>query len=323
MRRRLGFQSGKTPASSTFFEVLSVVPWEKVSEKLQEWLADADLLHLLTEASETDPGEPDALAIDGKTARGSWKRGAQIAHMLAVVSHKLAITLAQTAVARKQGELTGIRTLMEKLVLEGLVVTLDAQFTQRDVAETILEKGGDYVMKVKGNQPTLLREIEHLFSLEAYVEGSRRSTYTRNIGHGRIEERHLVALTVKAGELDWPGAAQAIMRITRRITDPTKLTAPVFEFAVTSLTEEEAGPERLERLIRGHWTVENKAFWVRDKVMGEDDSQVRTGNIVALLALLRGAVQSVIRAGGHKGAARTIRKFNANRGLALRALGVV
>lgn len=333
-RRRLGFRQGRTPAASTLYEVLQVLPWEAVEDQLRAWMAALEVAPPPaaprpatrgpggeTEYRTTFTGDPQGIALDGKTARGSWKRGAEIAHMLAVVTHELALTVAQAPVARKSGELTAARPLLEKLVLKGLVVTADAQFTQRDLAATIVAQGGDYLLRVKENQPHLLARIQDLLSLAGWEKGRRTGCVTQDLGHGRLEERHLVVQALRPGELDWPGATQVCVVISRRTTELGKDDPPTLLYGVTSLTPEEADASRLLRLWRGHWTVENKAFWVRDKVMGEDDSPVATGNIVAILASLRGAILNILRGTGDERIARAIRGFNADRNAAFRVLG--
>lgn len=320
-RKRLGFRKGRTPAASTLFEVLQALSWEPLEAELRSWMAEADLGRAASGSEAGAADDPLGLALDGKTVRGSWKRGAEIAHMLAVVTHGLGLTVAQERVGRKRGELTAARPLLRKLVLKGLVVTADAQFTQPDLARTITERGGDYVLRVKENQPTLLARIEELLSPAHYERGRRTSVVTHEIGHGRLEERQLVVQALRPGELDWPGAAQVFVVISRRVTEAGQFRPATLIYGITSLTPEEADATRLLRLYRGHWTVENKTFWVRDKVMGEDASPVATGNIVAVMASLRGAVLNLLRGGGSDRVARTIREFNADRKAAFRALG--
>jgi hypothetical protein len=127
---------------------------------------------------------------------------------------------------------------------------------------------------------------------------------------------------VRPGELDWPGAAQVFVVISRRITDRGRFTPPMLIYGVTSLEPKEVAAERLLRLFRGHWTVENKTFWVRDKVLGEDASPVAKGNIVAVLASLRGAVLNLVRSTGSDRIPRAIRESNADRSATFQALGI-
>ena len=129
------------------------------------------------------------MALDGKTLRGSKKQGAPGTHLLSAFAHHVGITLAQQAVDGKTNEITAVETLLGQLVLEGRIVTMDALLTQRHVAQTIVDNGGDYVMIVKDNQPQLRSDIELVFTLPP--AGDRQeSARTVDMGHGRIEQRN-------------------------------------------------------------------------------------------------------------------------------------
>ena len=130
------------------------------------------------------------MALDGKTLRGSKKQGAPGTHLFSALAHHVGITLAQHAVDDTTNEITAVETLLGQLVLEGRMVTMDALLTQRHVAQTIVDKGGDSVMIVKDNQPQLRADIALVFALPP--AGDRQETArTVDIGHGRIEQRHL------------------------------------------------------------------------------------------------------------------------------------
>ena len=105
----------------------------------------------------------EAVAVDGKSLRGSRKQGAQDAHLLSADSHRLGVVLGQIAVEDKSNEIGAMHELLANLVLQGRLITGDALLTQQEVARTITSHGGDYLMVVKANQPTLLRDIQDLF----------------------------------------------------------------------------------------------------------------------------------------------------------------
>ena len=106
------------------------------------------------------PETPEAaMAVDGKTLRGSKKQGAPGTHLLSVLAHRLGVTLTQQAVAAKTNEIKEVETVLSQIVLTGRVVTMDALLTQRQVAQTIVDAGGDYGMIVKENQPQLKADI--------------------------------------------------------------------------------------------------------------------------------------------------------------------
>jgi predicted transposase YbfD/YdcC len=132
--------------------------------------------------------EHEAIALDGKTLRGSQRQGAIAVHLLSALSHRFGLTLGQQAVADKTAEITHVILLLQGLVLEGRIFTMDALLTQRQVAPTIVAGGGDYVLLVKGNQPQLEHEIALVFA-EPPEDDRQSVAQTIDRGHGRIERR--------------------------------------------------------------------------------------------------------------------------------------
>lgn len=157
LMRTLGFTHQTMPCAATFYHVFRRLDWVRLEALLGEW-ADEVMRALPTR------GDPDeALAVDGKTLRGSRKQGAPAVHLLSAVSHRLGLTLGQAAVEDRTNEIPVTPTLLRGLVLEGRVVTMDALLTQREIARTVLDGGGDYVMVVKGNQPQMEQDIAEVF----------------------------------------------------------------------------------------------------------------------------------------------------------------
>ena len=107
---------------------------------------------LLGEAPGLQGGE-DAIALDGKTLRGSQKQGAPGTYLLSALAHRVGLTLAQQAVDDKTNEIPVALDLLRHRVLEGRIVTMDALLTQRQIAQQIVAARGDDVMVVKENQP--------------------------------------------------------------------------------------------------------------------------------------------------------------------------
>jgi len=136
------------------------------------------------------PETPEAaMAVDGKTLRGSRSKGPGHAPVIGLGPPSW-VTLTQQAVAAKTNEIKEVETVLSQIVLTGRVVTMDALLTQRAVAQTIVDAGGDYIMIVKENQPQLKADIELVFTLPP--AGDRQeSVRTVDVGHGRIETRNL------------------------------------------------------------------------------------------------------------------------------------
>jgi hypothetical protein len=134
--RALGLTRDAPPCAATFCNVFRRLDRQALEAALSAWAQQ--VLERLPPA----PGTPEALAIDGKTLRGSAKQGALDVHLLSVLSHRLGLTLHQQAVADKTNEIGAIPEVLAALVLEGRVVTVDALLCQREIAQTIIEKGG-------------------------------------------------------------------------------------------------------------------------------------------------------------------------------------
>lgn len=154
----LGFTRRSAPCAATFFQVFRKLDRAQVEARLGAWAEQ--VLAALPPGAE----EEEALALDGKTLRGSKKQGAPGVHLLSVVSHRLGLTVAQVGVDDKTNEIPVVARVLAGLVLQGRVFTLDALLTQRRLAAQIVAGGGDYVMLAKGNQPTLEADIATVFS---------------------------------------------------------------------------------------------------------------------------------------------------------------
>ena len=197
--RVLGFTHDQTPCAATLYHVLRQLDALLVEATLGAWAES--VLNALPPV----PGEPEAMAIDGKTLRGSRKHGAPATHRLSVRSHRLGLTLWPQAVADKTKEIPVLEDVLRALVVEGRVITVDALLTQRTIAERIVHGGGDYVMLVKGNQPQLQHDMQLVFH-EAHASAETVTTAEMvNSGHGRLEQRRLTASSALVGYRDGPG----------------------------------------------------------------------------------------------------------------------
>jgi len=131
------------------------------------------------------------MAIDGKKLRGSRNQGAEITHLLSVLSHRLGVIVAQVAVPNHTNEIGAMADLLLDLVIEGRVFTMDALHTQVQTAQTIIAGGGDYVMIVKKNQPLLYEALEILFEQPGAEPFIHDQVATFDAAHGRLEHRAL------------------------------------------------------------------------------------------------------------------------------------
>ena len=315
LAQALGFTHA-TPCAATLHTICRHVDRDAFETHLGAW-ADSVVGSL---PAAPEPPE-SAVALDGKTLRGSRKQGAPGPHLLSALAHQVGVTLAQHAVGDKTNAITAVETLLAHRVLEGRIVTMDALLTQRHVAPTIVDKGGDYVMIVKENQPQLRADIELVFTLPPI--GDRQDTaWTVDLGHGRIEQRHLTTSKALVGYSDWPGLAQVFELGRHVVFQNTGKERVEVVYGVTSLGPERATPEPLLTLVRGQWQMENQSHWVRDVTFDEDRSQVRCGNLPQVMAALRHTAMGLLRYAGYANIAAAGRRLAAQPLQALALIGI-
>jgi hypothetical protein len=176
LMHRLGFT--RTPPTQGAYRYLFLrLPAEDLEATLQRWIAP-----LVRPAAEQLRPTP----MDGKTARGSHGPLRAAVHLLSLLDGPTGGVLRQAAVDAKTNEHKAALALLEGLVLEGRLVTADAMFCHRDVAERVLGQGGHYFFAVKDNQETLLKDIQAAFEPAfsplrggAAARGGRRGQYHR------------------------------------------------------------------------------------------------------------------------------------------------
>lgn len=311
----IGF-THQPPCASTLHTVFCHVDRDQLEAKLGSWSESV----VASTSNGPEASEP-AVALAGKTLRGSKKQGAPGVHLLSAVAHDIGLTMAQQAVADKTNEITAVETLLEQLVLHGRIVTMDALLTQQHVAQTIVDAGGEYVMIVKDNHPKLRADIELVFTMPPWGDGQQTDA-TWDIGHGRIETRTLTTSDALVGFSEWPGLRQ-VFQLERQVhfQKHDKERSEVV-YGVTSLPPERATPSRLLALVRGHWHIENKSHWVRDVTFDEDRSQVRCGNIPQVMAALRNTAIGLLRCQGYTNMAAACRQVAAQPTRALALIGI-
>jgi predicted transposase YbfD/YdcC len=313
--RALGF-TRRPPCAATLHTVFRRVDREVLEAKLGTW-AEGLLM-----GRATREGTEDAIAIDGKTLRGSQKQGAPGAPRLSAVAPRLGITLAPQAVADKTNEIPVVLELLRQVVREGRVVTMDALRTQRQSAPQILDAGGNYVRVVKDNQPQLWEDMQTVFTLPPIAGEQRTAAATLDLGHGRIEQRTLQTSTVLVGYSNWPGLAQVFQGERQSIIKKTGEVRAEVGAGGTRLPPERADAGRVLALVRGHWHIENQSHWVRDVTFDEDRSQGRCGNIPQVMAAFRNTVIGLLRWAGHTNIAAACRRCAAQPTLALELIGI-
>jgi len=194
------------------------------------------------------------IAIDGKTVRGARTANAVAPHLVAAFDHAAGTVLGQVAVAAKSNEIPAVRDLLACFDLTGAVVTVDAMHTQTDTATAITAAGGDYVFTVKGNTPTLHRQLKALPWKDVPADSATV------VSHGRRATRTIKSLTAPTW-IGFAGAAQ-VAQVRRTVTRGGKKSVEVV-YLITSATHTTAPPAVLAAWVQGHWGIENRLHWVR------------------------------------------------------------
>jgi predicted transposase YbfD/YdcC len=323
VRVRLGLgRAGRgrgCPSESTIRRILQAVDPDALDRALCDWLAchPAASPPVMTPTSPgrtaTSPGRTmwRAVAVDGKTARGSRVRGegadgsdTPAVGLFAAFDHQSGIVLGQTPIADndrigKGSEIAVFAPLLDRVDLTEVVVTADALHTQDAHARYLHERGGHYVFIVKGNRPRLRQQLAGLPWREISI-GHRSD----ECGHGRREQRTLQMTAVinrVTGGILFPHAQLAVRvlrRRRRRATAAERRWQTEIVYAVTDLRWDQIRADDLAEIIRRHWAIENRLHWIRDVVFAEDHSQVRTGNGPAVMASLRNFAVSRHRLAG-------------------------
>jgi predicted transposase YbfD/YdcC len=317
LSRALGFTREHTPCAATFFQLFRRLDRGALDACLGRWQA---LVLATLPADEATVVK--TLALDGKTLRGSRKQGAPLTHLLSAVSHRLGLTLGQVAVDAKTNEITAIHTLLAGLLLDGWVVTMDALLTQQKIAQAIVAAGGDYIMMVKENQPTLHADIATTFADPGLLAGASTTATTHNRGHGRVERRDLTLTAALADYLTWPGQQQVFQVVRARTNLRTGAVSGETEYGITSLSLARADAAFILDRVRNHWIIENGSHYIRDVTFAEDQSQVRTGAHPQVMATFRNTAISVLRASGERNIAAACRRLAAHPWQALALLGI-
>lgn len=272
------------PSHETFGRVFAVLDPESLQQAFVRWMnALADL-------------SQDIGALDGKTIRRSWERadGQGPIHVVNAWASAHEMVLAQFKVDAKTNEITALPELLRMLNLAGAVVTIDAMGCQVEIARQIQAQGADDVLSFKENQPGWSHAGDDLF---AWLRGAPPLDQPVSFGHaeqvdgghGRIETRRLWSTEalegISSGER-WPGLTSLVMVESRRqLGEEASVERRDSLSSLPGATDDDA--QRLNRVIRTQWEIENRVHWVLDVAMGEDINRARKGESAQNLALRR------------------------------------
>lgn len=289
------------PSHDTLTRVFALLKPELLQAVLLPWLGER----------RGAPGE--LIHVDGKTLRGTRCQSQHLKalHVVSAWAGQTGLTLGQVAVDAKSNEITAMPALLKLLDLHDKIVTTDAMGCQTKIAETIVAGGGDYILAVKDNQPTLHAEMKAAFATATPppARSSRLST-SEDQGHGREEQRTVQVLPARgalsAAQLAaWIGVLTIVM-VTRVVwCEATGHESIEVSYFLSSLPP---NARRIGSAIRGHWSIENGLHWVLDVVFREDARRVYDRTTAENVAFLNRLALSLLRGDPGKSSLKVKRK---------------
>jgi len=352
VKKALGFEKGKTPHQTTIQRLFRKLNIEEIEAAFRS------IFLQIFEKKKEERGAC-AVAIDGKVQKGRLKfeeKDSYPIHAVSIVEHETGIVLTQGHVEKtdkemeskqvdkdmkieqeekdeqeekkQKSELAVAYRLILQIDWKGKVLTGDALYCQRCLCLAILLAGGDYLFIVKKNQPQLYEDLRLLFAPlpstkragEGILKLPEQQAQTTDKGHGRLEIRSIRVSCQLKGYSDWPGLEQ-VFEIRRRWQSKGQWHEDV-RYGVTSLPATVAIPQRLLKLKRGHWTIENRLHYVKDVTMGEDRSTVHGDNGPKIMAALRNTAISLLRRAGFSTIAARLRHNSIHPEAALEVLSL-
>lgn len=310
LRRFMTMKNG-IPSHDTFGDVFSAIDPKEVQRVFDAWLGNMkEEIRRLKERETTN----HVVSIDGKTIRRSASTKHKAFHIVTAYCSDLQLVLGQECTDEKSNEITAIPKLLKALELKGCTVTIDAMGTQREIAETIREKGADYILRLKGNQPDMLTYAQQYIEGEmeefdiSEMKKAGRYAMTLEKGHGRMEKRECflfpgMAWYDKAER--WKDAAGVAVIQSTRTMLASSLSVPSSSPSSSSSSTEyryyiysraTLCAQDFLTMQRSHWAIENNLHWSLDVTFGEDSALVRIGNAAVVLNIFRKLALQMLKA---------------------------
>ena len=276
--RSLGLQlPNSIPSHDTFRDIFARMNPRAFQEAFTSWIH-----------SVCDTLGVRHIPIDGKTVCGTRGPDGTCLHLVSAWAYEHRLTLAQIAVEDKSNEITAIPRLLQLLDLQGALVSIDAMGCQKEIAKEIRAGGGDYLLAVKDNQPTLHADVETCFvnAFNNDFAGVKHEFFVmEEVSHGRHEERTFTVIYDPEGlrtKNEWVDL-KAIVQVVRIRRKGDKESIEVSHFISSSTAQAKV----LAEATRNHWSIENNQHWVLDVIFSEDRCRSNHGHAAENLAWMR------------------------------------
>lgn len=309
----LGLPNG-IPSHDTFSAVFSVIDPEEFLECFINWI------------SSIVSSKGSHVAIDGKAVRAACDKvhNCKMPYLVNAYVVDAGLCVGQIRIDEKTNEIKGIPEMIEWLDLEGAIVTIDAIGCQKEIVKLLTQKGADYVLPVKENQPIMHGDIalemetlrNELDAEQKRVEKCKKkgieidapiskklNVYEESCkNHGRIERRSYYVCNDNScvDKSEWPSVKSIGMTVRERIVIHRNKDGKIIDEEPTIevgtyIISREMGAEEFACYTRGHWGIETSLHWVLDDYFREDRCTARKGAATENLGLMRKAVYNLMK----------------------------
>ena len=275
--KKYGDFSKGIPVHDTIARIISKVDPEALQQAFISWMQATQQLT-----------QGQVIAIDGKTLRGSYNREERQSaiHMMNAFSVTNGMVMGQLKTDAKSNEIPELLALLD---IKGALVTIDAMGTQADIAHTIIDKGADFLLAVKGNQRALHQRVKEAFAAQSEeVENVTQIEAQRS--RKEYREYQTIAAPKELIDAKWPTIQTFGKVISYRVHKGEGKLQTRYYISSAILSSEE-----LADVARGYWAVENQLHWVLDVTMNEDACQISRGDGAENLARMRQATVNILK----------------------------
>lgn len=271
------------PSEATLCRVDNGIDAVVMADRMQEF---AEAFH--AQLSKCDSGM-EIICIDGKAERGTVLENGRNPDIVSAYSFNTGIVLATEACMEKSNEIKANPLLINKIDISGKLVTADAMSMQKDMIDKIREKGGDFLIELKANQPSLRYGVEDRLKTHSPVYSH---TEGPELGHGRIETRTYRiydGLDIIADKEKWGGNMTIIEYESDIIRKSTGAQTSEKRLYVSSLPKDTA---LMGTFVRRHWSIESM-HWGLDYNLLQDKVKRKTIRAARNLDTIQRMVYSV------------------------------
>ena len=278
---KLGMLKNGVPSEATLCRVEQGIDDTALADRMQAFM---EAFH-----GKLSKAGKEIICVDGKSERGTVLENGRNPDIVSAYSYNTGITLATEACREKSNEIKAIPRLIDKIDISGKIVTADAMFMQKSVIDRIRKNGGDFLIELKANQPSLRYGVEDRLKghipVYSYTEGPV-------LGHGRIETRTyrvFDGLDIIADKEKWGGNMTIIEYESETVKKSSGAQTSEKRLYVSSLP---ASTPALGSLVRNHWSIESM-HWALDFNLLQDKIKRKSARAARNLDTIQRIVLSV------------------------------